>query len=795
MLRNYIITAFRSLMKNKAFSLINIFGLIFSMAICLLVITIVINVNKSDDFHEYKERIYRVHSLYSDKYSQNEEFATSPIPLLNKLKTDFPQIEKGVQLQKLNGTASIDSRELNFQGYYSNPDFFETFSFNLNYGDINSLNEPFTVFITEKFSEKLFSDEDPIGQSIYINNLGLFEIKGIIKNPTQSSHLRFELIASSSTLVSLEKQDKIYKSSEKWSYIWENASYILVKPETNISELEANINKLAQENYNVEDESSISFKLQELTSLSPGKLVNNEIGTTIPIAALIGLTFIAVLILSITGFNYLNLSLAKSISKSKEIGLRKVIGSGRKHIIFQYITESVVILIISFFISTILFEYIFKLLIRFEPSLNSELDLVRSNTVYFVFFIFTILIGVIFGLITSLNISKSSPLKVLKDAGNAKMITRFALRKILITAQFIISSTFIIVTILVFKQFTSVINKDLGFNKHNLIAINLQGVNYDVLANEITNVKNVSGISSSYLLPISFSQMITEAILPNSTDTSLINIFNINHNFCDVLDIDIVAGRNYTLNDGIGSERYVLVNEKATTKMGFNNPSEAVGQTITLEDNIVEIIGVTKDFYYTDPIQELEALVLRYRSDQLRFLIVKYNEKANVNNLIADLQMRWENIDPNTSFSYELYEESLKRMFKPLTFAGIITGLLSILAISISCLGLLGMVAYNSESSKKEIGIRKVMGATPGIIIKHLSKSYSIIVSIAIGISLIIVGIGTTIMKQHLPDSIGFDFTSVLIGIGIIISITIVTILSQTYKAARRNPMDALRYE
>ncbi|MCD4833411.1 MAG: ABC transporter permease, partial [Bacteroidales bacterium] len=454
-----------------------------------------------------------------------------------------------------------------------------------------------------------------------------------------------------------------------------------------------------------------------------------------------------------------------------------------------------IILIISFIVSSILFEYIFKLLLQFEPSLSSKLELERSNTVYVVFFIFTVLVGVIFGLVTSLNISKSNPIKVLKDAGNGKVITRFALRKILLTTQFVISSTFIILTVLVFKQFTSIINKDLGFNKKNLITINLQGVSHEVLSNEISNIKDISDVSSAYIMPITSGRLVTEAILPNSIDTVHINMLNINYNYIDILNIELIAGRNFTLNDGVGNERYVLVNEKAIQKMGFLNPSDAIGETINIDDNLIEIIGVTKDFYYTDPIEEIDQLVLRYQPKDFKILVLKHKENADIKTLVSDLKQKWKGVDPNTSFSYEIYEESIKQMFKPLTFMGIIVGLLSVLAISISCLGLLGMVAYNSESSKKEIGIRKVMGATPGIIIKHLSKSYFIIVSIALAISLLIVGAGTSIMKQQLPNSIGFDIPSVVVGIIIITIITIVTILSQTYKAARRNPVNALRYE
>jgi putative ABC transport system permease protein len=795
MFKNYIITAFRSLKKNKGFSLINIFGLIFSMAICLLVITIIVNVNKSDDFHTNKNRIYRVLTLHSDRYIMNEEFATSPFPLLQAIKTELPQVENGVHLRRLNGNASLDSKVIKFEGLYTNPDFFKSFSFKLKQGDIKNLDEPFKIFITEKFANKLFEDKPAIGKSIYINNLGLFEVKGIIKNPSQPSHLRFEVIASSATLLSLEKQDKVYKFSENWTNIWENASYIMVKPNTNITELEASINILAKDNYTDKKYFKPRFFLQPLTSISPGKALNNEIGFVIPHAALFGLSFIAILILSITGFNYLNLSLAKSISKSKEIGIRKVLGSGRKHIVFQYIAESIIILIASFILSSILFEYIFKFLTQFEPAISNELALERSYSVYIVFFIFTILIGIIFGLITSFNISKSNPIKVLKDVGNSKIITRFALRKILITAQFVVSATFIILTVLAFKQFSSIVDKDLGFDKENLITIKLQDVSHEVLANEIKNSTNISDISSVSMMPVSFGTMKTEAILPNSPDTTLINMLNVNYNFIDLMNIDLVAGRNYTLNDGIGNERYVIVNKAATKKMGFLNPSDAIGESINLDGNLVEIIGVTNDFYYSDPMSKIDELLIRYLPDQFKTLIIKHNENADIKSLTSELKKKWEEINPNVSLSYEIYEESIERMFKPLTFAGVIIGILSILAISISCLGLLGMVAYNSESSKKEIGIRKVMGATPGIIIKYLSKSYFTMVSIALLISALIIGLVTIAIKQQLPNSIGFDIPSVLLGILIIICISIVTILSQTYSAARRNPVDALRYE
>jgi len=795
MFRNYIVTAFRSLKKNKTFSLINIFGLIFSMAICLLVITIIVNVNKSDEFHENKNRIYRVLTEFTGKYDTKSEFATSPVPLLYTLRNDFPQVETGVHLRRLIGTASIDSKEINFQGLYSNSDFFKTFSFKLKQGDNIDLDEPFKVFITEKFANKLFLEQDPIGKGIYINNLGLFEIKGIIKNPEYPSHLKFEVIASAATLLSLEKEDKVYKFSDNWASIWENLSYIMVKPNTNITDLEASINIIAAEKYADAKDFSATFKLQALTDVSPGKFYNNDIGFIIPHAMLIGLSFIAILILSITGFNYLNLSLAKSITKSKEIGIRKVLGSERKHVIFQYIAESVIILIASFVISSFLFEYIFKLLVQFEPSLSGELELERSNAIYVIFFIFTVIVGVIFGLITSFNISKSNPIKVLKASGNGKIITRFALRKILITSQFVISATFIILTVLVFKQFTTILNKDLGFDKNNLITVDLQGVSHEVFKNEISGIKNIEDVSSTYFMPVIAGRMITEAVLPNSPDTAFINVLNLDYNFNDFLNIDLVAGRSYTINDGIGIERYVIVNESATRQMGFQNPADAISKTIIMEGTLVEIIGVTKDFFYTDPFQEIKPLAIRYRPDDFKATIVKYSKNTDVKTVISDLENKWNEINPNTPFSYRIYEEALQQMFKPITFAGIIIGLLSVLAISISCLGLLGMVAYNSESSKKEIGIRKVMGATPTIIIKHLSKSYLIIVSIAIFISLLIVGAATSVMKQQLPNSIGFDIPSVLIGIVILVIITILTILSQTFKASRRNPVEALRYE
>lgn len=795
MIRNYIKTAFRSLMKNKAFSLINIFGLIFSMAICLLVITIIINVNKSDDFHENKDRIYRIITLHSDKYIMNEEFATSPVPLFNLIKNDLPQIEKGVHLKRLSGNANIDSKVVKFEGLYANTDFFQTFSFDLKQGDYNDLNEPYKIFVTEQFAEKLFGNKPSVGKSIYIDDLGLFEIKGIIKNPTNPSHLRFEVIASAATLYSLEKQDKIYKFSENWTNIWENSAYLLVKPNTNIKKLEAEINKIAKENYSDVKDFNPKFSLQPLKSISPGKAMNNEIGFVIPVPVLYGLSFIAILILTITGFNYLNLSLAKSITKSKEIGIRKVLGSGRKNIIYQYITESIIILSASFAVSSVLFEYIFKLLMRLEPALSNELTLERNSTVYIVFFVFTILVGIVFGLVTSVNISKSNPLKVLKDSGNNKIITRFALRKILITSQFTVSAIFIMLTVLAFKQFSSITNKDLGFDKENLITIKLQDVSHDVLANELQNVKNITDISFTAMMPVGFGNMMTEAVLPDSPDTVLIDMLNVGYNFIDMMNIDLLAGRNYTLNDGIGNERYVIVNETATKKMGFQHASDAIGETIQLDGKLIEIIGVTKDFYYSDPMSEIKEVLIRYIPTHFQTLVVKYKENTDLKVLGKDLKKSWNKVNPNVAFSYEIYEESIKRMFKPLSFAGMIIALLSILTISISCLGLLGMVAYNSESSKKEIGIRKVMGATPAIIIKHLSKSYFKMVLIAIVISIIIIGLVSIAMKQQLPNSIGFDIPSILFGIAIIVLIAVLTIMSQTYRAASRNPVEALRYE
>jgi putative ABC transport system permease protein len=794
MTRNYAMIALRNIRKHKVFSFINIMGLAIGISLCLFVISLIFFMYGSDRFHEKKDRIYRVISQTITENAVHER-ATAPMPLAGELE-QIPGIETVVRIKKNFGGAAV-YKEKGFlvNGLYADTDFFQVFSFELELGDPKAaLVEPYSIVLTQEVARKFFGSKDPTGEILNIKDVGDFTITGLMKDVSRlNTHMKFECLTSVSTLVSLENQKKIYASLTNWKNLNDNYVYFLLNEKASpkaIEELLPGIVEIHYEN----DENEFRYSLQALTKISPGKnLGNNLSAVPIPPEAPLFLSIIALIIVIIACFNYTNLSLAKALSRAKEVGIRKTIGASRFKIFTQFIGESttyaLIALVIAFFLYKLLLPHFFQSIL-----VHVEMDTLSFGlTLSFV--LFTLFIGFLAGIIPSILISKFNPTEVLKDITKTKVFSRVNLRRSLVVIQFFISFVFIITTIVMFKQIHFQKNTDLGFQTKNILNVELQGTSYEIFKQQVANYPGISTVSASAFIPCTGMAWIERAKRLESTEYFNIDFMSIDNNYIPNLGLELVAGRNFPDMVNPENERFVILNELAVERFGFASPEDAIGQTVIFDEKTqLEVIGVVNDFLSRDTQNQAPPMALR--------VVPKYFEYANLKVITDDLEptllfleTKWKELQPYHPFRYAFFEDQLKDHYAGTDNALQGLSFISFLTILIAFFGLLGMVIYDMEARVKEIGIRKVMGASVWDIIRVTSKSFVFLLLLAVGLAIPVAWFGNQMILQSIANRIDLGLGIFAQGLLIMFSVGFLIIFSQTIKAASRNPVHSLRYE
>ena len=803
---------FRNIVKNKIFSFINIFGLAVSMSVCLLILSMVFGLSDYDRFHKNYHRIYRILTKGS---TQDGFKATSPMPIRYTLVNEYSGIEKVASLKSgFGGDAAYDDKSVPMFGFFCSEEFFDVFSFGLEKGNAQqALKDPFSVVLTTKSARKIFGDEDPIGKIIRFNERGLviagipnknkptylgdFTVKGVMKELPGKSHLEFDILASMSTLSVLQLQNLENDLSDDWKNIDEVYSYVLLGENRDKVYLESVLKSIAEQKYSQYEDFSAVFAAQPFSKITPGKMYSNPISYRLPITAIYFLAFLAAVIMLSACLNYTNLSLAKSLTRAKEVGIRKVSGAFRYQILVQFIGESILISILSLVFAIGILELL-------KPAYNAlwitqylKVHFADEAYIYIIFFGLSVLIGIIGGIIPAAYLSSFKPLKVLRESSGIKVFKKITLRKALIVIQFTISLFFIITTTLIYYQLNYLMKADYGFDKDNLINIPLHGNQYTNYANAIkshTGIVRVSG--SSVVLATGGTGSTFLKNIDDPEDSLGVSQMSADPNFLDNLKLKIIAGTGFPDRLSVKFEQYILVNEIVLEKLGYTNTQEIIGQSFLLNDadNLLTVVGVVKNFHYSNLISEIGPFIIRYRPEEFRYVNVRI-DPSHQEEIIPFLEAEWKKMDHDHVFEPEYMDYQLKESHAFIGDIGHIIGFISIIAISIACLGLLGMVIFVTQSKVKEIGIRKVHGASTNNIILQLSRGFLMMLIIAICIAVPLAKFANNAWLVQFATRVQFGVKIISVGILIMIILGLATILSQTIRTARINPSETLRYE
>ncbi|MBT1705472.1 ABC transporter permease [Chryseosolibacter indicus] len=806
MIKNYILVAFRSLKRNRFFSVINIFGLAISMSICLGIIMLVADQLTYDRYNTKRDRIYRVitRNLNPDGSPSGNDYATSPLPLAKTLADKYAGIEDAVRIRRGFGNPWIEFEQnvnIPLAGFFADPKILDVFEYELEYGDATTaLMEPYSVVLTKKAARKLFKQENPVGEVIKVGKLGEYKVTGVIKEKLFKSHIVFEALASYATVESLEANNTIGKD-DNWDNYTAGWVYLLLNNKTSINEIEGHLNEITKK-YRTDDGSAsekqvLQHYLQNICDVTPGPFINNPIGPFMPLIFVYFFGGLALIVMLTSCFNYTNLSIARSLTRAREIGVRKVNGASRFQIFGQFIAEAIALSLIALLASLVLLVLVKPFLINLKFAQVLRWDLEGNFYVYMLFLIFSVVVGILAGFFPAAILSKFQPVKVLKNAvGRLKLFSRLGLRKTLLVVQFSLSLIFIISVVLLYNQLMLFIKADHGFDMQNRIVARLNDASYQLLKNELKQYSNIENVAAASHVPasgVTYGDMFKREISEASINMSY---YSVDEHYLSNLNLSLIAGENFKELAEETNKDYILINESSVKAFHFSSAHDAVGKYLFNESDSskLTIIGVVKDYNHQILMSKINPMALRYNPEQYHIIQIKYN--GSYEQAAKALEAAWQKVNPTLKIDYNAFKEEIQFFYKTVfsDFVSII-GVISMLAIIISCLGLLGMATYTTETRLKEISIRKVLGSGDSALVFLLSKGFILLLVIAITIAVPVAWMINNLWLQHIAYRTQIDFSVIATSVSIVVILGCVTIASQTWRAAYANPVDNLRNE
>ncbi|GHN00847.1 ABC transporter permease [Cytophagales bacterium WSM2-2] len=792
MIKNYFVVATRSLVKHKFFTIINVLGLAVGMSISLLLIAMLSFLWTYDNFHSNKDRIYRV-ITHADNKQWSYDFASAPSILSDKLQHQATGINEVVRVSSQLSANVIDKNgEIPIRGYFVDPNFLQVFSFPLIKGNSDGLHNKRGILITKKAAVKLFDKEDPIGKTIELNGIGLVEVTGLLQDIPKNSHMQFEALASYEIFQELEQNHKIGNPEDIWAYR-RSYVYLLLPQNPDTKKIENFLNEIPKSYYSSDENLSASFSLQPLKDIVPGPDLYDNIGPDWGYASLAIFMILTALILLPACFNYANISISRALKRMKEIGLRKTMGGQRHQIFSQFIIETVLITMIA-----LGFAYYIFFLVRGEflsMIVSSEtLDLNPDFRTLIFFIGFALIVGLITGIVPAVYFSKLNPIQALKTQPTGKGFGKFNLRKALIVSQFALSFGFIMGVVVVLNQYRYSLNHDFGFNKENILDVELQGASPQVMKNELSRLSDVQSISmSSGIIGVSSPDNVWVKNVSQSDSVEVAQLF-VDSQYLPNVNLSLLAGKSFP--DDSLSKKCIIVNEEFLKAYKLTAPANALGLTFTLDKNEFVVIGVVKNFHYTDLREPIKAFFFRFDPSRFGYLNLKISSQDMAGTLTA-IEAAWKKTGSEKKFMARFFNEEIKDAYS-FYFAMVkICGFLGFLAISISCLGLLGMVVFTVENRMKEVGVRKVMGASAWSITLVLSKDFVklMIIAVLIAIPPAYFFFEKLYLQTQQFYHVSIGVFEITISLAVMLILGLGTILSQTLKAANANPVDTLRYE
>jgi putative ABC transport system permease protein len=792
MLKNYFITSVRSLMRNKGFSAINIIGLAVGLATFSLISFYVYHELSFDRYHEKADRIYRI---TENLRTENELLlqSTSSPPMGPRMLKDHPEVESYVRFQQWHLLAQykgISNYEPN--SFIADSTVFDIFSFKLIKGDKKTaLTEPYSIVLTESMAKKYFGDENPLDQTIKMD-YDNFKVTGVVEDVPENSHFIF------SNLISFSTWSKDNKRAEEGEWFWNGFhTYVLLRDVQAITPVRAKMADFIKRNVKPGGMHYEDLPLQSLTDIylaTPRSWENGQRGS---INNIYILSIIAVFILLIACFNYINLATARASRRLKEVGLRKSLGALRRMLVAQFLGESIIVAFVSGILS---FLFAWLAFPAFRTLVDSPLSLSILPNLWLTLgaaFALILLIGIFAGTYPAFVISGFQPLQIFRPATKG-LYSHQNFRKVLVALQFIISITLVSGTLLMYDQIDLVRSQNLGFNKDAILVVRTNGDttitrHLDAFKNELKTVPGVKSITGSHTVPgMNTTNNYTEVEMADGKfSPTNINFNYVDHDFLTTYGIQLLAGRDFDRTNKADDSTAFLINETAMRDFGWT-PEQALGKKIKRSQGS-RVIGVVKDFHYRSLHSKVEPLMIGmiWGAGRLSIKI----EGANLPATVAGLEKKWHELIPYLPFEYSFLDVDYDRQYKADQQLGKVASVFTGLAIFIGCLGLLGLTSFAVERRTKEIGIRKVLGASVSSVVVLIAREFVVLILAALVLATPLTWWLIARWEQNFTLQAVINPTQFLVAGLAVFVFAWVTISFLSFRAANANPTKALRTE
>jgi putative ABC transport system permease protein len=788
MIKNYLKIAIRNFKKQKVYSLITMSGLVLGLGVFILFALATDFLSSFDSFHKKADSIYSVVQVIPYGMEEERHSAIAPAPLIPALLSEFPEIERAARLFPA-GRMIVKQKDKIFYENgvrFVDSDFLSIFSFEMITGETEKvLDEPYSIVLTEDSAEKYFGDEDPLGKTLILDNKIDVVVTGIIENVPMNSSISFDFLVSMGTARAL------YPWMNDWSAN-KHASFLLLSEDSKPEKLEGKFSSFIDKYYGDSPATPTRFYLHPLSDFFLGS-EGIDCYWNSGRFSFVTIWIVAVLILIIACINFMNLSTARYAIRANEVGMRKVIGASRIKLLKQFLGESTLSALIALPAAVLFYELIRPV---FVANVGQFFDVSLWDRPHVLALVFgmTILTGIFAGSYPAFYLSAFEPVQVIKGRFKAgKKGSRF--RKVLVVVQFTFSIILILMTIISIKQSDHNLNIDLGYNRTGIIAVQITSETrqkLEMFKKELVQHNDIVSVSASAALPIEWDAK--RLVIPegrNEENALEMNVYGVDHGFIEMLDIDLRQGRSFSIEHS--DSKNILINETAVKELQWDDP---IGNQIMIGDQKGMVIGVTKDFHFKSIFLETISPALLYlEPEELNYMFVKHSTPSNISGVLEYIREKWKALAADLPFEYTTLADSFLDAYRGDKTAEM-AGMLGAMAIFLSCLGLFGLSSYAVERRMREIGIRKVLGASVPGIVRMLIKEFIKLVAIA---NIIAIPVAYFSMNSMIRFIYAYP---IVIGPGIFIVTVVLTLFvafltvsSQTIRSALANPVDSLKYE
>jgi putative ABC transport system permease protein len=798
MFRNYFKIAFRQLIKHKGFSIINVSGLALGMTACLLMLMFVANETSYDNFHPNKDRIFRVITDWG-KEGSRMKFAGAMPAIAPTLNEEVPEVEAAARVQHINNAAVMDTENQSIDeanAFYVDPEIFDILNWHLVKGDKqNVLDEPYTVVLSYKIARKYFRTDEALGQSLTINDKP-YKITGVMKDLPANTHLYCEILVSYETVHALG----LYPE-KPWNVWGDTHNYILLKENVPVDAIHKKLNGLLIKNAGDWYRGRMDLIPQPLSAIHWDNESRGDMGPKGNYMYVYLFLSASILVLFIACFNFMNLSTSRYADRMKEVGIRKVVGANRRQLIHQFLVESTLVALMAAAIGIYLFILLNKSLYAL---LNIDFIIGSSHSIYLygIIVLLVCVVGLIAGGYPAFFLSRFRPVDIIKS-GSWGVGKKLSFRHVLVVCQFSISILLIAGTLVVYQQLNYMKNTDLGFEKKDVLLVAFPWGNeevkqkYSVLRDELLNNPNVISVSGVYTVPGINSQFQMGARKAGDAreKTVTLQALPADYGYVKSMGIELVKGRDLSKEYALDARESVLLNETALEVLGLENP---IGEKLLIPRNQkmteMTVVGVVKDFHVQSLHNKINPMIIFVEPKMYAMMAIKIIP-TSPEETIQSLKETWTSVLPFAGFNYRYMEDAYHNFYRTEEKTGKLIAVFTCLALLVSCLGLFGLASFMTSKRVKEIGIRKVLGATPGGITALLSTQFTkwVIVSNIIAWPTAYYLLSRWLEKFAYKMSLGP--APFLLSGAVALGIAILTVSFLAMKAALANPVESLRYE